>query len=235
MTDSSASKPSSPQPGPSKPSSPNAAKEVHTLATVIKQLEGQLDQMMATNEALRKDLHEERTRRLALDAKVDELNEKLRRAEKMASDKENVLSEVKVVNAERARLAASARELGERLTELTKQRDAEAKKVERLRAAHGDAIEEVQSVESQFERAMQLVAQTRSQLAIACEERDQHHQRAKTIDTLLAELRQERDTLVTEVEQSRAALDEIRQSLVDVALVSEQPGSSQPPNAPGRP
>ncbi len=210
-------------------------KEVHTLATVIKQLEGQLDQMMATNEALRKDLHDERTRRLALEAKVDELHDKLRRSERTAADKENALAEVKLVNAERARLAASARELNERLADITKQRDAEAKKAERLRAAHADAIEEVQSVESQFERAMQLVAQTRSQLAIACEERDQHQQRTKTVDTLLGELRQERDSLVTEVEQSRAALDEIRQSLVDVALVSEPANGSQPPSTPGRP
>jgi uncharacterized coiled-coil DUF342 family protein len=200
---------------------PSVAKEVHTLATVIKQLEGQLDQMMVTNEALRKDHLDERTRRLALEVKVDELNEKLRRSERMVADKENLLAEVKHVNRERVRLAASARELGERLKELTEQKDADLRKVERLRAAHTDAIEEVQSVEAQFERAMQVVAQTRAQLAIACEERDQHQLRAKTIDTLLGELRQERDALVTEVEQSRAALDEIRQSLVDVALVSD--------------
>ena len=191
------------------------SKEVHTLTKVIKQLEEQLDQMMATNEALRKDLHDERARRLGLEEKVDELRETVRRSERQAADKDNLLTEVKHVNHERARVAASARELGERCKELMSQQEADAKKIERLRAAHGDAIEEVQSVEAQFERAMQVIAQTRAQLAIACEERDQQSLRAKTSEASLAELRQERDALVAEVEQSRAALDEIRQSLAD--------------------
>lgn len=196
------------------------AQEVRTLTTVIKQLEEQLDQMMAANEALRKDFQEERARRLAHEGSIDELNQKLRHAERVAADKENLLAEVKHVNQERVRLGTSTRELGERLREAIEQRDAEAQKVERLRVAHANAVEEVQSVEAQFERAMQVVAQTRAQLAIAVEERDQHALRAKTSEALLNELRNERDALVSEVEQSRSALDEIRQSLVDVALVS---------------
>jgi len=209
------------------------AKEVHTLTMVIKQLEEQLDQMMATNEALRKDHHDERARRTALDGQVEELREKLHRAEHQVADKDNLLAEVKHVNQERVRLAASARELGERLKELAEQRDTETRKVERLRVAHANAVEEVQSVEAQFERAMQLVAQTRAQLTIACEERDQHSLRARTSEALLTELRQERDALVTEVEQSRAALEEIRQSLVDVCVVSargEEPVSRRAPS-----
>lgn len=204
---------------PSPAGSPRPAaglsKEVHTLTKVIKQLEEQLDQMMATNEALRKDLHDERARRLALEEKVDELRDSVRRSERQAADKDNLLTEVKHVNQERARVAASARELGERCKELMSQQEADGKKIERLRGAHADAIDEVQSVEAQFERAMQVIAQTRAQLAIACEERDQQGLRAKTSEASLGELRQERDALVAEVEQSRAALDEIRQSLAD--------------------
>jgi chromosome segregation ATPase len=191
------------------------SREVHTLTKVIKQLEEQLDQMMATNEALRKDLHDERARRLALEERVDELRESVRRSERQAADRDNLLTEVKHVNQERARVTASARELGERCKELVTQQEADAKKIERLRVAHADAIEEVQSVEAQFERAMQVIAQTRAQLTIAAEERDQQGLRAKTSEASLSDLRQERDALVAEVEQSRAALDEIRQSLAD--------------------
>jgi uncharacterized coiled-coil DUF342 family protein len=204
---------------PRNPANPAGAgglsKEVHTLTKVIKQLEEQLDQMMATNEALRKDLHDERARRLALEEKVDELRENVRRTERQAADRDNLLTEVKHVNQERARVSASARELGERYKELAAQQEADGKKIERLRTAHADAIEEVQSVEAQFERAMQVIAQTRAQLAIASEERDQQSLRAKTSEASLSDLRQERDALVAEVEQSRAALDEIRQSLAD--------------------
>jgi uncharacterized coiled-coil DUF342 family protein len=194
---------------------------------VIKQLEEQLDQMMATNEALRKDHLDERSRRTALEGKLDEMQAKLVRAEKQVADKDNLLAEVRHVNQERVRLAASARELGERLKEVAEQRDAETRKVERLRKAHGNAVDEVQSVEAQFERAMTLVAQTQAKLTIACEERDQQGQRARTSETLLTELRGERDALVAEVEQSRAALEEIRQSLVDVCAVPGQGGETE--------
>ena len=212
---------------------PAIAKEVHTLTMVIKQLEEQLDQMMATNEVLRKDHLDERSRRIALEGKLEEARGKLVRAERQLADKENLLSEVKHVNQERVRLAASAREIGERLKEVEEQRDAEARKAERFRAAHTSAIDEVQSVEGQFERAMQLVAQTQAQLTIACEERDQHALRARTSESLLAELRQERDALVAEVEQSRAALEEIRQSLVDVCAVPAREGQPESRRAPG--
>jgi chromosome segregation ATPase len=219
------------------PHGPALSKEVHTLTAVIKQLEEQLEQMVATNAALRKDYQDERARRLALEEKVEQLNEALRRSERQGADKENLLAEVKHANQERARLNASTRELGERLKELVQQQETETKKVERLRAAHADALEEVQSVEAQFERAMQVVAQTRAQLAIASEERDQHSLRARNNEVLLKELRQERDALVAEVEQSRAALDEIRQSLVDVCSPGEEPngrGSASPVGAKGQ-
>jgi uncharacterized coiled-coil DUF342 family protein len=220
-----------PKPVPSPRS--GLSKEVHTLTSVIKQLEEQLDQMMATNETLRKDQQDDLGRRLALEAKVDELQELLRRSERHAAEKDNLLAEVKHVNQERARLAASMREAGERLKELGEQREADAKKLERLRSAHADALEEVQSVEGQFERAIQVVAQTRAQLSIACDERDQHSARARNGEALLAELRHERDSLVTEVEQSRAALDEIRQSLIDDGLAGAREPAAR--NAPGAP
>jgi uncharacterized coiled-coil DUF342 family protein len=194
---------------------------------VIKQLEEQLDQMVGTNEALRKDHLDERSRRTALEGKLEEMQAKLARAERQVADKDNLLAEVRHVNQERVRLAASARELGERLREIGEQRDAETRKVERLRKAHENAVDEVQSVEAQFERAMALVAQTQAKLTIACEERDQQGLRARTSEALLTELRQERDALVAEVEQSRAALEEIRQSLVDVCAVPAQNGETE--------
>src|SRR5262245_37984566 len=94
------------EPGASPRGAQGLSQEVHTLTRVIKQLEEQLDQMMATNEALRKDQQDERARRLALEEKVDELHEMLRRSERQAADKDNLLAEVKHVNQERARLSA---------------------------------------------------------------------------------------------------------------------------------
>lgn len=196
------------------------SREVHTLTTVIKQLEEQLDQVMAANDALRKDQEDERARNLGLQSKVEELHERLRRSEREVVDRENLLAENKHLNQERARLAASERELGAKLRDMEQQRESELRLVERVRAAHADAVDEVQSVEAQFERAMQVASQTRAQLTLVSEERDQVVLRAKALEAQLGQLRQERDALLSEVEQSRAALDEIRRSLVDACLVS---------------
>ncbi len=215
--------------GRSAPRDPGGlSREVQTLTTVIRQLEDQLDQMMASNDALRKDQEDERVRNLSLTNKVEELHERLRRSEQQAVERENLLAEVKQLNQERARMAAAAREHVAKLKDMEQQRESELRMVERLRLAHADATEEVQSVEAQFERAMQIVSQTKAQLTIAREERDQLLSRLRATETQLGQLRQERDALSAEVEQSRTALDEIRRSLVDACLVSTEgsPGES---------
>ncbi len=102
--------------------------------------------------------------------------------------------------------------------------------IERLRAARGDALEEVKSVESQFERAMELVAYTKAQLAVMTEERDAQAARLRSAEQTTEQALEERKALEEEVAQSRAALDEIRRSLFDACVVSS---ANLPPEGEG--
>jgi uncharacterized coiled-coil DUF342 family protein len=212
------------------------SREVHTLTNVIKQLEEQLDEMLTANEALRKDLDDERSRRVDLQHKVDDLHERLRRSEQSATEHDGLLAEVELASQERSRLSVSLRESSEKLAELESQRKRDTQQIERLKVAHQDASDEVQTVEAQFERAMQMVARTKTQLSVACDERDQQIARTKSCQQLVSQLREERDALLSEVEQSRAALDEIRRSLVDACAVSGASDTTStrgaPPSAP---
>lgn len=194
---------------------PSLSSEVHTLTSVIRDLEDQLDRMMTTNEAVKNELEEERKRRLAAQGRLDELQERLRRAEQELTETEKLRAEVGHLHHERTRLAGQVRELMQRVEEADQERLRQSRLIERLRGARATALDEVSTVEAQFERAMQLVAHLRAQFSIATEERDNATARLKAHEEMLRVMQQERDGLVTEVEQSRAALDEIRRSLVD--------------------
>ena len=74
----------------------------------------------------------------------------------------------------------------------------------------------LQSVEAQFERAMQKVAEYRSRMTMLSEGFESVRAELKTTQVDLDRARKERDLLSNEVEESRAALEEIRRSLVGV-------------------
>ena len=194
--------------------------EMRTLSDVIRNLEDQLDAMIASNDALKQELEQERERRLALEDQLAELRQRLRRAEQEAAGRENLSAEAQHANLERSRLATQLREAQEALEQEQRARRAERSASERLRAAREDTLEELASVESQFERAMGMVADAQAKLAIANEEREALEGRLQITEDRLRQAETERDYLLGEVEQSRAALDDIRRSLVDASVAS---------------
>lgn len=201
----------------------DGSRDLLTLNGSIRQLEEQLERMVAANEALRQDLEAERHRRLGLEGQRDQLQDKLRLAESEHTDRENLLGEFEFLDRERTRLAAAVRQLTQRVTGEEQKRDKQARVIEQLRAARDEALEEIGAVESQFDRALQVVSHLQAQLAAVLDERDALAARLKAARVQLDELREERDALVAEVEQSKAALDEIRRSLVEAF---DGPGSS---------
>lgn len=207
------------------------ASDMRTLTGVISDLEDQLDRMIAANEALKSDLEQEKKRRMTAESKLDHLNERLTRSEQELAAKENLHGEVSQLSHERTRLAANLRELGQKLEAAQRDEKKQNQLIARLRAARSDAIEEIQSVESQFERAMQMVATVKSQLTAVSEERDALAAESTLLQDKLRQSQHDRDALQAEVEQSRAALDEIRRSLVDACVV---PGESRPAARPER-
>lgn len=198
--------------------------DMRTLSGVIGDLEDQLDRMIAANEALTEDLTRERTRCAAADAQREELSERLARAEHELAGNENLHGEVSQLHHERTRLSASIRELEAQLETAVRERDRQSQLAARLRAARADTVEEVQSVEVQFERAMQVVARLTSQLTAVSEGRDASRAECRVYEEKLRETQRERDVLQNEVEASRAALDEIRRSLLESAGTHKRSG-----------
>jgi chromosome segregation ATPase len=110
------------------------------------------------------------------------------------------------------------------------ERREQGKLLERLHATRTDLTEELASVESQFERAMSMVSQLRTRLGAAQDEMDSLHQQMRAANERLDLMEDERGSLLHEVDQSRAALDEIRRSLADACLASGPvDGDSLPP------
>lgn len=226
--------PSGPDPGSESEMSARSGKvgDFSSLNGSIRQLEEQLERMVSTNEALRQDLDNERNRRLGLEGQRDQLQDKLRLAESEDATRENLLGELNYLNRERARLAATVRQLTQRVSTEEEKRDKQARALEQVRKARDESLEEILAVESQFDRALSVVTHLQAQLSSALDERDTLAARLRAARVQLDELREERDALVAEVEQSKAALDEIRRSLVE-AFDGAPEARSNAPNNPG--
>ncbi len=196
-------------------SGPPAPRAVHALSDVIRDLEGQLDRMISMNDAVKKDLAAERSRRLELERTADDLTAKLHRAQRDAASSEDLLTELAHLRDERSRLAREADVMRRKLDDAQQERRSHGAVVERLRAGRADALEDLQSVESQFECAMQLVADLRARVEGVSEGHDALQRQLLATDERLRRMEKERDSLQIDVEESRAALDDIRRSLVE--------------------
>lgn len=193
---------------------------VQTLSKMIKELEDQLDRMLAINDALEKDVAQERKQRVDLERKLDGLETRLLETEQSASSIEDLQAEVAHLNSERSKLATTVEELGRQISDTTKENRQLAAMADRMRAERDDALEELSSVEAQFERAMEMVTDLRTRLEVLAEERDALKGRHKMLEQQLAHAEQERDSMLAEVDDSKKALEEIRRSLVDACVTS---------------
>jgi chromosome segregation ATPase len=198
------------EPGPS--SVPHHT--VQALARMIRELEAQLDRMFEINGSLERELEGERARRRELERKCDDLAEKLQRSEESALEREGLAAEASELGQERSRLVRTVEDQRRALAE-------HAATVERLRAGRADALDELHIVEAQFERAMELVNDLKARLAIVSEEHEALRGRMQLAEAKVVQAEQERDLLMAEVEESRAALEEIRRSLVDACVASQ--------------
>lgn len=198
---------------PRRPGTGNLADELHRLTSMIRELEEQLDRLIETNAELRRELENERQTRQGLQGNVDDLRDRLERSEREAAANESVASEIAHLQKERVRMAEVTRDLHKQHRSAADQAKHQANLVKRYRAGHENAVEEVRSVEAQFERAMEIVAEAAAKVVMVEEERDAVMGRLRLIEEELRASHQEQDDLLREVDESRAALDEIRRSL----------------------
>ena len=118
-------------------------------------------------------------------------------------------------------------EFGHQLADSEKENRKLDRVSERMRAERDDSLEELQSVEAQFDRAMDIVADLRSRLATLGEERDALVARTKVVESQLQMVEEQRNSLKLEVDDSRKALDEIRRQVAEACDVSQRYYSQQ--------
>jgi chromosome segregation ATPase len=199
-----------------------SAETVQTLSRMIKDLEDQLDRMLAINEAFEKDLERERTKRTEAERSLKSLEEHLRTVEQEAVGVEDLRAEVSHLELERSRLTATIEEIGRQLSDTEQENRKLTKQAERAREERDDVVEELQSLEAQFQRAMDLVTQTNARLALLGEERDALKGRLKVLEDKLKSTEEERDSLLSEVDESRTALEDIRKSLAEACITTDR-------------
>ncbi|RLB48387.1 MAG: hypothetical protein DRJ42_23360 [Deltaproteobacteria bacterium] len=191
----------------------NLTNELHRLTSMIRELEEQLDRVIETNGELRREVQTERETRQDAQVTVNDLRDRLERSEREAAANESLAAEVGQLNQERTQAAELIRGLREKLEAAEDDVNHQTKLVSRYRVGHENAIEEVRSVEVQFERAMEMVAEAAAKVVMVQEERDAVTGRLRMIEEQLRASHQEQDDLLREVDDSRAALDDIRRSL----------------------
>jgi chromosome segregation ATPase len=198
-----------------------SSETVQTLSLMIKDLEDQLERMLAINDAIEKDLSKEQQRRMELERTIDSLEREIAAKEHEVAQLDDLKTEVSHLTGERSRLAVTIEELGKQLTATEQDNRKLARQTEQLRVEREDVVEELESVEAQFSRAMELVTDLRARLAVSTEERDASRDRLQLADEKVAQLATERDSLLAEVDDSKQALEEIRRSLVDACVTTK--------------
>lgn len=195
---------------------------VQTLSQMIKDLERQLENMLEVNEALERDLEWEKRKTLEVAQERDELKEQVRRYEEERISIEDLRAEIGHLEHERSRLAATVEEIGHQLAEAAQENTKLDKLVERMRLERDDAVEELQSVEVQFDRAMELVTDLKARVTTLAEERNEVVNQLKAAGSQLQMTEEQRDALRKEVDESRRALEEIRREVADACVVSQR-------------
>jgi len=200
---------------------------VGTLSRMIKDLEKQLERMLSVNEALEKDLDSERKRTAQMERERNQLRDELERTRQELTTLDDLRSEIGHLGHERSRMAATVEELGRQLADTDQEYRKAEQLISRLSAERDNSIEELQSLEAQFDRAMEMVADLRIRLASLAEERDALVSRTKAVETQLRMTEEQRDILKVEVDESRKALEEIRRQVADACVLSQRYYSQQ--------
>jgi len=195
---------------------------VQTLSQMIRDLEKQLENMLEINEALERDLDSEKKKSLELTKERNAARQQVTQYEEELGTAEELRAEIAHLSSERARLATTIEELGHQLAESAQENMKLDRLTERMRVERDDAVEELQSVEAQFERAMEVITDLKARVTTLAEERDELTNQLKIHENQLRMTEDQRDALRTEVEESRKALEQIRREVADACVVSQR-------------
>ncbi len=195
---------------------------VQTLSEMIKDLEKQLEKMLTVNGALERDLDKEKKKTADMVVERDRFKERAGLLEEDLISLEDLRAENGHLESERSRLVATIEEIGRQLADAAQENMKLDRTAERMRIERDDAVEELQSVEAQFDHAMEVATDLKDRVTTLAEERDELVDRLKASGSQLKMTEEQRDSLRTEVDESRKALDEIRREVADACMVSQR-------------
>lgn len=190
------------------------------VAQMLRDLEAQLARVMAVNDRLEKELGETRAAARAVARERDELVERLGRTQDEGLTLDDVRGELVALQRERRELAERLDGVEDEARRLEAAGRHAQQALERMTAERDDAREEVRTLEAQFGRAMQAVAELRRRCEDLDGQRDQLTTRVRVLEGELALATEQAEALRLELEEANAAIEEIRQSIVEVGAHS---------------
>jgi chromosome segregation ATPase len=198
----------------------DASKEkVQALSEMIKDLERQLDQLLAINQAVEKERDTERKLRIQAQEKLTAgLEDAAERADRNAMDAQALRSETAALQDERMRLSTEVEHLKREHNKQNEELEDLRRQLGQLRGSREDTLAELQTLESQFERAMKIITEQKVAAQVLDEERKDLTGRIKLLQERLNELESENASLTSESEESRRTLAVIRRSLTEAYL-----------------
>lgn len=193
--------------------SASISEDVAFLRQLVRQLEDQLRRLGSMNDALEHDLAAERARAAELERQVEQVDKQISAIGKSSSDSQVLMEKISRARSDRSELASRGRALEHRLRELMGGHGNREGQSRRLREGLTETELELESLESQFARALAMIADVKLQTGIAESERDRLRDEVRTVEEQAVGVRRERDALGVDVADSRAVLGELRRGL----------------------
>ena len=194
---------------------------VKGLYDMVKDLEVQLNHMISINEAAERDLDAARRTHRALEKEKGELLRKIEKMELDAQSGADLREEARHMAQENERLVERLRAVEEELERQKGQRTDFGAVVAQLKKERSDLREEIECQEAQLLQATDYIKAVREELAKARESRERETRKVELIEQRLHVVAEERDALKRELNESRAALEEIKRSIMDTNAQSQ--------------
>jgi chromosome segregation ATPase len=200
-------------------------KTIYELSKVIGELKEQLTQHIKLNEALEEDLGRAEARIRDGEREKESLVKRLRVLSEERRSFEDHRGDLDQITRERDMMAEKVYELGKMLA-VSEQRVLETGKlIDRFRSERNDASTEVTCLDSQFTRAMKVIEELKHELSATKDRNEELASRLEFVERQKQMITSERDVLKIEIGETRNALEEIRQGILDASLCIEKEAS----------
>jgi len=190
------------------------AEGVGAVSLAVEALKARLEKSSHLNEALQSDLKESHERAGILTEERDRLTSRIVRMEEEASCVDDVQKELAQLRRERDALSRKVHDLVQTLAASEQRVQELGRLVDTIRAERNSATEEAAALETQFSRAMRIVAELKGQLTVQQTRAREQQQQIQLLHERLEATAGQRDSLQDELRESHDTLEQIRESFL---------------------